>query len=198
MPSHDSTQEKDIPMRSFQPKNMVATNQQFFERDPTWPFFAMAAPVFETGVGTIDLQHRMLIGRLEAIERTIGFPSNAFACQSLDNFADLAIKHLRDEKRFLENMNYPLMEELQREHEWNLIELERICEEFRGGDINHLPAALESLWQWTIEHIIESDSRYMPFLSGVDSHFDRTASGSVPSHNAENDQHGYPGKVETA
>jgi len=142
-----------------------AHSARFLGRDNVWPYFTLRSPVFNTGVEAIDNQHRMLIGRLETIEQTVGFPSRAFACQSLDNFANLAIKHLRDERLLLEQVNYPELEELQSEHEWRLIELERICEEFRRGDTEHLPDVIEALWQWTIEHIVESDSRYTPFVS---------------------------------
>lgn len=141
----------------------VATNQEFFERDSLPPY--VAAQSSETGISTIDNQHRMLICRLEQLERTVRFPSRAFAHQALNNFTDLVIAHLRDERRFLERMNYPGMEELQQDHEWSLIELTRIRDEFRTGDSESLPSTIEALWQWTINHIVESDSRYMPFLT---------------------------------
>jgi hemerythrin-like metal-binding protein len=122
---------------------------------------------YQLGVPGIDEQHRRLFGLFDALHAAMragkGKDILARTFASLDDYTR---EHFAAEEKLLRQCAYPDFPAHKKTHEELLHRLKALRETFAQGE-PVTTDVLKFLSTWLVQHIGETDRRYVPFLSGA-------------------------------
>lgn len=111
-----------------------------------------------TGNGTIDEQHRELIGRIHDLQITCENerPAKREAIQLLDYLADYIEYHFAEEEKLQEEIGYPGIKEHKEKHQElrrSVAELYHMLEEEEGPTDAFVAQVNKKVMEWLYSHI---------------------------------------------
>lgn len=121
---------------------------------------------FETGIETIDFQHRKLFNLINNLEEAVtnqGLDGAKLVIEfTLDQLAEYTVYHFEQEERMMAEANYPDLENHKKMHQRlaaRVVELKKKIEANQPGIEKEL---LSFLSDWIKEHILHKDIDYVP------------------------------------
>ena len=122
---------------------------------------------FSVGFDPIDDQHKELVnmtGELfQACEQGVIAADMVFL-ETIRKALDYAETHFADEEEYMRKVNYPHLDEQEKQHDAFVAEVQKSIEEFEAGNIEPIDMA-RFLKKWLLNHIAVSDKRYAPYLA---------------------------------
>jgi len=120
---------------------------------------------YETGIAEMDNQHRqliLLINRLyEIIKEQEGFES---ADTILQEMADYAEHHLRDEENLLAEHSFPGLADQLKSHQHYQAQIEELLKTMEQDHRKATQEIYVFLRQWWLNHIVLEDKEYGSYL----------------------------------
>ena len=122
---------------------------------------------FSVGFEPIDIQHKELV--LMTNELLQGCKRGAMAAdiaflRIIRKAVEYAKTHFADEEKYMDQTNYPKLNEHKKEHEDFVAQVLKAVKEFESGNTAPLSMA-EFLKNWLLNHIAVSDKQYAPYLA---------------------------------
>ena len=122
---------------------------------------------FSVGVGSIDEQHKKLIGLLNDLHDAMRFGKGRDVLgKVLAELIDYTAYHFRTEEGLFAKYGYPEHAAHEREHRDLTRQAMELKERFERGDTAITIDVMNFLKDWLNDHILGSDKRYGPFLAG--------------------------------
>lgn len=122
-------------------------------------------PAYNTGIPSIDAQHRKLVDILNELYDAMG---KGHANQVLGNLLDELIKytviHFSTEERLFRQYDYPGFAVHKREHEGLTAQVKTLQRDYQAGKLSISIKVGTFLKDWLAHHILEADMKYAPFL----------------------------------
>ncbi|SHO49407.1 bacteriohemerythrin [Desulfopila aestuarii] len=122
---------------------------------------------YETGIAEMDNQHRQLIQLINQLYGIIkekdGFESVDAILQEMANYAE---HHLRDEEKLLEEHGFPGLADQQKSHRNYFMKMDELQEAMEKDGRDAAQEIYVFLRQWWINHIVLEDKEYGPYLRG--------------------------------
>ncbi len=120
---------------------------------------------FSVGVTYLDQQHRKIIGMVnQLIECRRDDVRSETVSEILSQMMEYAREHFRNEEKILAEHEYPELDSHRIEHKTFLRDATKFCLDTMDG-ISTIPHdILEYLYNWWLEHILQSDMQYKDFL----------------------------------
>lgn len=126
---------------------------------------------FETGIGQMDDQHRRLIQLINQLYGILKAKDGFDAIDAiLQEMADYAKTHLRDEEKLLAEHEYPGLEPHRQVHRNYFVKMDELREAMNRDRQAATQEIYLFLRQWWINHIVEEDKRYGEYLRGKGLH----------------------------
>ncbi len=120
---------------------------------------------FELGFKKIDDQHKKLVGILnEVIEARNENKQAEIISKTLDELVKYTQYHFSDEEKFMEEHNYPRIDEHKLLHKELINEVEKITRDFNADNIEKVDEVFDLLIHWVLNHILEKDMDYKNFI----------------------------------
>lgn len=120
---------------------------------------------YETGISTMDEQHRVLIGLINNLYRIIrdkkGYDQLREVLQEMSKYGET---HLQAEEELLGQYEYPGLGEQQDHHGNYLQNLKALLLKFENDKEATAQDIYIFLRQWWMEHITVIDKKYGPYL----------------------------------
>ncbi len=122
-------------------------------------------PDFETGIKTIDSQHKMLVDMINELYNSIleGKGLNALD-DILTGLYHYSEKHFETEENFFEEYDYPDSYDHVQEHQEFIKKVSDIFEKLKKGEVVLSVEITKFLRDWLINHVMGSDQKYAPYL----------------------------------
>ena len=121
---------------------------------------------YETGVPSMDEQHRQLIDLINSLYRVLRKEESVETIGPiLDDMAAYADKHLREEEALLQKHDFPGYDEHLLLHNNYQEELAALTRDWEQQDELTAKKIYAFLRQWWLEHIVENDQKYGNFLT---------------------------------
>lgn len=122
------------------------------------------SPRFETGIGTIDAQHRTLFDAVNRLgEAFKAGTAQTQARECLDFLAGYAVDHFQAEEHFMRQMAYPGLTAHAEAHAQLLQEVRGLQAKLAEGRAVTMDVAI-FLADWLKHHIHELDMSYVRFM----------------------------------
>lgn len=122
---------------------------------------------FETGIEQMDEQHRRLIHLINQLYDILKTKAGYDAIDAiLQEMADYAEHHLRDEEQLLAEHGYPGLEQHRQVHQSYFSRMDELLEAMNRDRQTATQQVYVFLRQWWINHIVEEDKRYGEYLRG--------------------------------
>lgn len=116
---------------------------------------------YETGVEEMDMQHKKLIDLINILYRVMRNKESVAVVEGVINeMADYAGVHFRDEEAMLKAIGYPQYDEHISRHRAYRSQMENLMGNYEEDPENTVKEIYAFLRQWWIEHIIEEDKLY--------------------------------------
>lgn len=120
---------------------------------------------YETGIQSMDAQHQELIALINSMYRVLRQQEGADAITPiLDKMAGYAEKHLREEEALLQKHGFPEYQEHLLLHNSYQEKLATLTDNWKQQDERAAQNIYSFLRQWWLQHIVENDRKYGPFL----------------------------------
>lgn len=120
---------------------------------------------YETGIASMDDQHKKLIELINRLYREIRNPESKDAISDvLDEMDQYAEMHLQEEEALLENNEYPDLVSHVEFHRSYRDKVETLIAESKGGNEKVINETYTFLRKWWMEHIVTHDKEYGEFL----------------------------------
>lgn len=115
-------------------------------------------PDFELGFGDIDVQHRRLVGLINALEdarqRGVDHTTLAFIVEELYRYTQL---HFSFEEKLMKKYSVPESEHHVAEHRFLTAQVRNFMEAFRVRGVEISDELMEFLRDWLTFHILKTD-----------------------------------------
>ena len=124
---------------------------------------------YSVGVDAIDTQHKTLIEMTNQLIDTPNIDSNSeIIDEMLNNMIKYATTHFVDEERLMERHDYPNFEAHQKQHVAFMVKTEEFCRIEEGAFVVHnfSDEVCKYLRDWWVNHIVASDLKAAPWISG--------------------------------
>lgn len=120
---------------------------------------------YETGIGSMDVQHQKLIDLINALYKMIrNETSNDSIMEILDEMSSYTERHLREEESLLQANDYPdLSNHIDLHHNYRE-KVKELIAESKNGNETTVKNAYAFLRQWWMKHIVTEDRKYGDFL----------------------------------
>lgn len=120
---------------------------------------------YETGIPSMDEQHQQLIGLINSMYRVLRKEESIDTIEPiLDEMAAYAKKHLGDEEALLQKHGFADLEEHRNFHKSYQEKVTALLREWEQQDEKTAKNIYTFLRQWWLQHIVEEDKKYGPFL----------------------------------
>ena len=119
-------------------------------------------PSLETGIETIDDQHRQIIGYINELYTAHKDGNIHQVTKVLMGLLDYTSTHFTFEEELLEEVGYPLMDTHKKTHASFIADLDTYVEKHVKGEDICVPL-LAALKSWLDNHIRVDDAEYTPF-----------------------------------
>ena len=122
-------------------------------------------PAYSVAVERLDHQHRHLIDLIQALRLSEGSGEETEAtADSLEAMERYAAEHLREEEAMMEKAGYGDLAAHREAHAFFTKEVSKIRDLNASGDVKALDEAADFLVRWFVDHVIETDSKYVESL----------------------------------
>jgi len=118
---------------------------------------------WDTGVASIDNQHKKILQAIKALNRTFDAQTDQPLVEKLFTALEAyAALHFKFEETVMEKINYLGLAEQKKEHRTFIEHINRLHEESKDPKAFDvvLPRAQSYLMDWLLNHILEVDSQY--------------------------------------
>jgi len=120
---------------------------------------------YETGIETIDNQHRTLIEMIAKFQRGVFEGKTRDQLPSLlDRLITYAKYHFRWEEQMLEENQYPELEKHRKGHRMLTEQIVDFQKRLESGKVVAGAEVLRFLRHWITDHIVETDFRYARYF----------------------------------
>jgi len=120
---------------------------------------------FETGVPSIDEQHRKLFAIINELSDAMrAEKSHVVLGRIVNALVDYTVTHFAHEEKFFATTRYPYTEPHVAEHRRLVAQVEDFATKFGRGEATLDEDLLQFLQHWLTEHILVSDKRYADHL----------------------------------
>jgi hemerythrin len=121
--------------------------------------------VYETGIVALDKEHQSLIAEInrlyEALRDKRGEEVLGDILSMLEGYT---VDHFQHEEKLMAEYNFPGLAEHQRTHQALIQAVQEIKERAISGGEDLAQALFKFLRAWVLEHIVEVDKKYGPYL----------------------------------
>ena len=124
---------------------------------------------FAVGFTPIDDQHKGLVSMINELvkgSREGDSVADATLMEVFEKTVEYARTHFADEEKILTEVLYPELEAQKKQHQHFMFEVVNIVTDVESGKTTHIEM-VKFLKTWLMHHIVESDKKYIPFLSKV-------------------------------
>ena len=125
---------------------------------------------YNTGILTIDMQHRELFRRIDNLTLALYDGEGKPALKTLLGFLDsYIIEHFRTEEEYMKKNSYPGFEKhLEKHHTFRKL-LADVEQEFndKGGDTYLAIRFEKEIRKWWENHILQTDMQYVPYMKNI-------------------------------
>ncbi|MCX7678682.1 MAG: bacteriohemerythrin [Spirochaetes bacterium] len=118
----------------------------------------------ETGIASIDEQHRILLEILNTVHATMVGSSEGDLDAAFQRLMDYTQFHFAHEEKLFEQHKYPFAKKHAQEHQKLKSDAEMRISEYKGGKIGMIDI-LAFLIDWLQEHIVNSDKKFGNFIA---------------------------------
>ena len=120
---------------------------------------------YETGIPSMDQQHRVLIDLINQLYTMMREKSSEDELGSiLQRCLDYGEEHLQTEEALLEQHGYPEMEQHIAHHQKFFKTIEDLKQQYGEQEGEVTPEIYKFLRTWWIDHIVAEDKKYGPYL----------------------------------
>ncbi|MGC8941776.1 MAG: bacteriohemerythrin [Sulfurihydrogenibium sp.] len=113
------------------------------------------------GIEDMDEQHLKLLELLNKVMNLLHEGKKEEAMHLFDReILDYTEKHLADEEKFMESIEYPDLENHKKIHELFRREVQNLAPYIEQGDPKAFREALALAWGWLYNHITKTDRKY--------------------------------------
>jgi len=124
-------------------------------------------PIYSVGIREIDAQHQNLFRVAEELHSAMmAGKGKVVMARILDRLVQYTHVHFAHEERLMSAAGYPDYAAHKAEHEALTRQVESFQSELRTGQSVITVQVLHFLKTWLERHIVASDQKYAPFLSG--------------------------------
>jgi hemerythrin len=121
--------------------------------------------IFNTGVGSVDAQHRNLFAVAEELYSAMSNGQGKAAVgRTLDRLVQYTATHFAHEERLMRLHGYPDLAAHKAEHDKLTAQVLQFQSDFRAGRVMMTVQLLQFLKDWLQKHIQGVDLKYAPFL----------------------------------
>ena len=122
---------------------------------------------YDTGVEAVDMEHRKLVGLIEAMHINIRDSEPQETVEKvITEIVEYTQHHFKNEEVLMQDEQYPQLEEHKKEHQ-ALIEEVAV---FKERLFNNYPEGKQDLYrflrEWLVNHILDSDKKFGEYVSG--------------------------------
>jgi len=119
---------------------------------------------YSVHIPSIDKQHRKLFDLMNVVYQLIISDQLQNLDSPLDELVEFAKKHLRDEEKILQRVNYPDFQAHKNVHIKLLADMESLYNQAQTGNIHKLFELVMFLKNWLVDHIYKVDMKYSDLL----------------------------------
>jgi hemerythrin-like metal-binding protein len=120
---------------------------------------------YETGVPSIDEQHKLLLGYINKLEEAKSIGSNDEAVrQTIINVVNYTKTHFADEEKLMAEIQYPYLSQHQAMHAKIISQVIVILERMKSNQKLGIDELLLFLRDWFINHVIDHDKQISLFI----------------------------------
>jgi hemerythrin len=122
---------------------------------------------YSVNIGSIDAQHRVLFqiaGELHAA-MSVG-QGKAASAKILNRLVQYTATHFAHEERLMRQNHYPDFDKHKALHDALTNQVLKFEADFKGGQVALTVQLLQFLQGWLTNHIRNTDTKYVPYLSG--------------------------------
>jgi hemerythrin len=121
---------------------------------------------YSVNIKTIDEQHQRFINMINELSDRVAEESLPSTISNiLDQMLDYADYHFKTEEELFKTHNYPGLEIHKQQHDAFVKKVFELKEDFAKGRITISLKILAFLNEWLINHILDSDQKYAPYLN---------------------------------
>lgn len=122
-------------------------------------------PTYETGIKSIDTQHKKLVDVLNELYDAMGKgTANQALGKILDELIQYTIVHFSTEERLFKQFGYPDFVAHKKEHDDLTAQVKKLQADLKSGKITLSMQVATFLKDWLKVHILQTDKKYVAFL----------------------------------
>jgi hemerythrin len=122
-------------------------------------------PTYETGIKSIDTQHKKLVDILNELYDTMGKGhAKEVLGRILDELIQYTVVHFATEERLFKLHGYPDYAAHKKEHDDLTAQVKKLQADFKSGKITLSMQVATFLKDWLKVHILQTDKKYVVFL----------------------------------
>ncbi len=124
-------------------------------------------PEYEIGIGVVDYQHRKLvtlIADLQEYRQKDEFTDDILDI-ILEELCNYTRYHFSTEEKYMEQLNYPVLEEHKVKHENFVKKIEDLKNRFQAREKNVRGELEDFLLQWLVNHIAQEDAQIKNYVN---------------------------------
>lgn len=117
----------------------------------------------------IDNQHKKFLELVNELHNAvIAKKSHLVESKIIDSLIEYAFYHFTLEERYLDRSNYPYTEKHKKEHEEFVDKIIKLKKEHDKNKLSFTIKMINFMNNWWVDHVLNSDKKYEPYLIGVD------------------------------
>ncbi|CCO25481.1 bacteriohemerythrin [Maridesulfovibrio hydrothermalis] len=121
---------------------------------------------YSVGVRTIDVQHKKLVGMINALHKAMRDRASGSVMQELvDKLKNYTVEHFRTEEQLFDKFGYPHTAEHKVLHEKFVNQVLEFDSALRSGKAKVTMEVMHFLKDWLIQHIQGEDRKYTSFMN---------------------------------
>jgi len=122
-------------------------------------------PEYSVGIGSIDQQHRKLVGLINQLATAVDYSTGKeFEQEALNELVDYTKTHFSYEEGLMETNGYPDFAAHKAQHQEMIRKVEEVLAEYAKDPDTAMNNAKVYLQDWLIKHINGTDKQYSRFL----------------------------------
>ncbi len=121
-------------------------------------------PSYSVGAEELDEQHQKLFAMINALGDAQDGVGSTPTVEIVASMADYASLHFKVEEEYMQRGNYPELTEHQEEHAQFVRKVLALCGESNWDSPTLAEEVLDFLQGWLIDHILISDSKFVPYI----------------------------------
>jgi len=121
---------------------------------------------FNVGIEEIDNQHRTFLGYLnECYDQVSAVKKTEIPPELVDRLKAYAAKHFLFEEEAMQSKKYPGLVKHKEQHRYFEVQVKQLESNQAAGSVSTAKEALSFLKDWFLEHILDQDRKYVPYIT---------------------------------